>query len=166
MKKLLIIGAGSFSAEVEEMAKLVGYLDIAFLDDNREGKTNQIIGRICDMNRFVNSYPNAIVALGNNELRKKYHLQLIDNGYNIPILIHPTAYVSGDAELSPGCIVRAHAVLSRYVNLHEGVIVNVGGLVDHHCVIHQFSHILMGAVIRNSVVIPELSWINANSVVE
>lgn len=166
MKKLLIIGAGSFSTEVEEMARLVGYSDIVFLDDSFDGNSPHIIGRISDMNKFTDSYHDAIVALGNNETRKKYHLQLKEHGYNIPILIHPTAFVSNDAKLSPGCIIRTHAVISRYVHLYEGVIVNVGGLIDHHCVIHQFSHILMGAVVRNSVRIPEMSWINSNSVVE
>ena len=33
-KSLLIIGAGSFSPEVDELARLIGYTDIAFLDDN------------------------------------------------------------------------------------------------------------------------------------
>ncbi len=32
-KKLLIIGAGKFSTEIEELARLNGYTDIAFLDD-------------------------------------------------------------------------------------------------------------------------------------
>lgn len=31
---LLIIGASSFSFEVDELAKFLGYTDIAFLDDS------------------------------------------------------------------------------------------------------------------------------------
>lgn len=81
-------------------------------------------------------------------------------------LIHPTAYVSADAQLSPGCIIRTHAVVSRYARLGEGVIVNVGALIDHHCEIGRFSHILMGAVVRNSVRIEAGTWVSANTVVE
>lgn len=33
MKSLLIIGAGSFSAEVEALAKLLGYTEAAILDN-------------------------------------------------------------------------------------------------------------------------------------
>ena len=36
MTSLLIVGAGSFSTEVEELARLLGYTDIAFLDDHPE----------------------------------------------------------------------------------------------------------------------------------
>lgn len=33
-KPLLINGAGGFAVEVEEMARLLGFSEIAFLDDN------------------------------------------------------------------------------------------------------------------------------------
>ncbi len=45
---------------------------------------------------------------------------LKENGYHIPALIHHTAYVSPDAQIFPGCIVRAKAVVSRYVKLGRG----------------------------------------------
>ncbi len=35
MKPLLVIGAGSFAVEVEELARLLGYNDIAFWMINR-----------------------------------------------------------------------------------------------------------------------------------
>ena len=45
MSNLLIIGAGSFSTEIEELARLFGYDDIAFLDDNSdiEAKSGHIL---------------------------------------------------------------------------------------------------------------------------
>lgn len=162
MNTLLIIGAGTFSTEVEELARLQGYTDIAFLDD----KAPSAIGTMQDIGKVRDRFDTAIVALGNNENRKRYHKDLRLHNYNIPILIHPTAYVSPDAILSPGCIVRTHAVVSRYVRLGEGVIVNIGALIDHQCEIGAFSHIMMGAVIRGNAKIGELSWVKANDVVE
>ena len=111
-------------------------------------------------------FESAIVAMGNNENRRKYHELLRENGYHIPILIHPTAYVSPDAVLSPGCIVRAKAVVSRYVKLGESVIVNLGSLIDHHCEIGAFSHIMMGAAVRGNAKVEEQSWVKANEVFE
>ncbi len=162
MNTLLIIGAGTFSTEVDELARLEGYTDIAFLDD----KATSAIGTMQDIGKVRDRFDTAIVALGNNENRKRYHLLLKEYGYHIPILIHPTAYVSPDAQLSPGCIIRTHAVVSRYVKLGDGVIVNIGALIDHHCEIGAFSHIMMGAVIRGNAKIRELSWVKANEVVE
>jgi UDP-3-O-[3-hydroxymyristoyl] glucosamine N-acyltransferase len=119
-----------------------------------------------DIGKMRAHYDTAIVALGNNENRKRFHLELLRNNYNIPVLVHPTAYVSSDAQLSAGCIVRTNAVVSRYAKLGEGVIVNIGSLIDHHCDVGAFSMVLPGAVIRNSVKVEPESWIKANSIVE
>lgn len=162
MSSLLIIGAGSFSTEVEELAMLLGYKDIAFLDD----KAPTAIGTMQDIGKMREQYDTAIVALGNNENRRRFHEELKAFDYRIPILIHPTAYVSPDAYLAPGCIIRTHAVVSRYAKLGEGVIVNIGALIDHHCEIGAFSMILPGAVVRKSVKIMPGTWVKANEVVE
>lgn len=165
--RLLIVGAGSFSTEVEELARLLGYDEIAFLDDNAEtARCSPVIGKLNDIEKMRSEFDTAIVALGNNEKRMGLHKQLENHGYQIPTLIHPTAYVSPDAVLSPGCIVRTKAVVSRYAKLGKGVIVNVGALIDHDCEIGEFSHILMGAVVRNSAKVAPRSWIAANQVVE
>lgn len=162
MSSLLIIGAGSFSVEVEELARLLGYSDIAFLDD----KSTKAIGTMQDIGKMREQYDTAIVALGNNENRKRFHEELVRNNYQIPVLVHPTAFVSPDAELAPGCIVRTHAVVSRYAKIGEGVIVNIGSIIDHHCEIGAFSMILPGAVVRNSVKVEPGTWVKANEVVE
>lgn len=165
--KLLIVGAGSFAAEVDELARLTGYEEIGFLDDNPAmARCNPVVGCMGDIAKARKQYDTAIVALGNNDKRKQLHRELEKNGYKIPVLIHPTAYVSPDVVLSPGCIVRTKAVVSRYAKLGDGVIVNVGALIDHDCEIGEFSHVLMGAVVRNSVKVEESSWVRANEVVE
>ena len=165
-KSLLIIGAGKFSTEIEELARLCGYTGIAFVDDRPSGWSSPVIGRMADLPALRSRFGSAIVAMGNNENRKKFHEQLKENGYRIPALIHPAAYVSPDAQIAPGCIVRAKAVVSRYVKLGEGTVVNLGALIDHHCEIGAFSHIMMGAVIRGNAVIGAQSWVRANEVVE
>jgi NDP-sugar pyrophosphorylase family protein len=136
MKSLLIIGAGSFASEVEEMARLIGYSDIAFLDDHPDrARCSPVVGGMDDIVTMKDRFPEAVVSLGNNEARMKYHSILKNTGFTVPVLIHPTAYVSPDAVLSPGCIVRAKAVVSRYARLGEACIINVGGMIDHDCVL-------------------------------
>lgn len=167
MKSLLIIGAGSFSPEVEELASLLGYTDTAFLDDNSStAYCSPVIGTTADIAAFRSQYDTAIVALGNNETRMRYHQILKDNNYKIPVLIHPTAYVSPTAEIAPGCIIRAKAVVSRDVKLGEATILNVGALIDHHVEIGYGCHILMGAVVRNKAKIEPLTRIESLSLVQ
>lgn len=166
MKKLLIIGAGNFPPEVEELARLNGYDEFAFLDDDPKARCQPVIGNLASIPDHITEYPDAIAAFGNNERRLECTRKLIDAGYNIPTLIHPTAYISPDAEIALGCIVRSHCVVSRYVKLEMATILNVGALVDHDCVIGEGSHILMGAVARNMVKLPPMSRIESNQVIE
>lgn len=167
MKSLLIVGAGSFSLEVEELAKCQGFTDCVFIDDNpQKACCRPVIGTTADISSLRTYYDTAIVALGDNADREKFYLSLKDNKYTIPTLIHPTAFISPDAKLNAGCIIRAHAVVSRYVKLGEAVIVNVGALIDHQCEVGSFSHILMGAVVRNRTKIEPHTWVKANEVVE
>ena len=167
MKSLLIVGAGSFSPEVEELAYLVGYDDIVFLDDNPSGAyCSPVIGTTADIEMLRPKYDTAIVALGNNEGRMKYHKDLKRYGYIIPALIHPTAYISPTAFIAPGCIIRAKAVISRDVKLGEATILNVGALVDHHVEIGYGCHILMGAVLRNKVKVEPLTRVESLSVIQ
>ena len=162
MSSLLIIGAGSFSPEVEELASLLGYNDIAFLDDNPStAYCTPIIGTTADLPALRSQYDTAIVALGNNNTRMKYHEVLKRCGYDIPVLIHPTAYVSPTATISPGCIIRANAVVSRDVMIGEATILNVGALIDHHVEIGYGCHILMGAVVRNKVKVEPLTRVES-----
>lgn len=166
-KSLLIVGAGSFATEVEEMARLLGYTDIGFLDDCAEKACcKPVVGSLSDIEAQKGRYENAIVAFGNNQMRLSFTKKVQNAGYTIPYLVHPTAYVSPDANLSEGCIVRAMAVVGRYVTLERACIVNVGGLIDHHCTLGEGTHVLMGAVVRNKVCVPPETWIASNQVFE
>ena len=164
---LLIIGAGSFSTEVEELAMLLGYDGIAFLDDNPDkALSHPVIGTINDIEKYCGRYDNAIVALGNNKSRMDYHNILESFGFNIPVLIHPTAYVSPDAILAQGCIVRTFAVVGRFAELGKAVILNIGAKVDHHCVIGDGSHLLINSVVRASKSVKPLTWLDAGQVIQ
>lgn len=165
--KLLIVGGGSFATEVEELARLVGYEVIAFLDDNAEhALAHPVIGCMQDIDKLRAQYDHAIVALGNNSNRMRYYAMLEAMGYYIPVLIHPTAYVSPDAQLAPGCIVRTFAVVSRYAQLGKATILNIGAKVDHHCIIGEGCHLLINAVVRASKTVDPLTWVEAGHVIQ
>ncbi|MDD3138458.1 MAG: hypothetical protein PHX08_05745 [Lachnospiraceae bacterium] len=164
---LLIIGAGSFSTEIEEMAQLLGYDDIAFIDDNPEKAiSSPVLGTMKAIKEFTSHYQSAIVAMGNNKNRLYYHNILEELNFNIPVLVHPMAYVSPDAKVAPGCIIRIFAVIGRYAELGKTTILNIGAKVDHHCKIGEGSHLLINSVVRGSKTVEPLTWLDAGKVIE
>lgn len=165
--KLLIVGAGSFSTEVEEMARLAGYEEFAYLDDRADcAVSHPVIGTLKDIGKYREQYRHAIVALGNNKNRLYYHEILESFNYSIPILVHPTAYVSPDARLSAGCIVRTFAVVGRYAQIGKASILNIGAKVDHHCVIGEGCHLQIHSVVRASKAVDPLTWVDAGRVIQ
>lgn len=165
--RLLIIGAGGFAIEVEELARLNGYDEIAFLDDNPDdSRCKPVIGRIDEFQKFQKEWPNAIVAMGNNEKRMMIHQKVKACGYNIPILVHPNSYISNDAKIGNGSIIRCFAYVGRYAQLGESTILNIGAKVDHDCAIGEGAHLLIGSVVRNSKNVEPLTWLDTNKVIE
>lgn len=164
---LLIVGAGSFSAEVEEMALLLGYDDIAFVDDHPEAAVSHpVVGKMNEISALRSRYDNAIVAIGNNANRLRFHNILEENNFNIPVLIHPMAYVSPNAKIAPGCIIRTFAVVGKYAELGKTSILNLGAKVDHHCVIGEACHLLINSVVRGAKTLEALTWLDAGQVIQ
>lgn len=52
------------------------------------------MGKISDLERLHEIYDSAFVGIGDNHLRKELIYKLETIGYEVPVLIHPTAYVS------------------------------------------------------------------------
>ena len=85
---LLILGAGGYGHVVREIAEDSGIFDkIDFLDDS----SPLAIGKFGDAEKFLKGYPNAVVALGNAELRLGYIEKLRAAGFQIPAIISPRA---------------------------------------------------------------------------
>ena len=95
MRKLLILGAGGMGRMVEETALQLGYDDIAFLDDAKKEK--DVIGKCCDYGEFLKSYDSAVAAFGDNNMRLLWTERLMEAGYQVPALVHPSAIEIGRA---------------------------------------------------------------------
>lgn len=109
----------SIADRVLQVAGYYSYSDGYRYDPSRENQVTIGVFRLAMKS-------TAIVALGNNQKRKQYYEILKRCSRQNPVLIHPTAYVSPDVVLSPGCIVRTKAVISRNAKLGEGVFFYVG----------------------------------------
>lgn len=169
-RTLLIVGAGGLGQDVAEIASMTGrYTKIAFLDDvptlEKERRYN-IVGNTYELGKFVGEYGYCIAAVSSNKLRMKVHQQIKELGFEIPILIHPTAIVHPLASLECGDIIRAMCFVSSGVDIRECVLLNIGCKIDHNCVIGEGSHIPMGCIVRNEVVVDSYSTFKSNAVVE
>lgn len=160
MTNLLILGAGEYGQLVKELARNK-YTTIDFLDD----KSDVAIGKFEDYRKLKDKYPDAVVAMGNNEVRMEWLVRLEEAGYKLPILISEKAYVSPTAVIEEGCIVEPMAVINANAKVEKGTIVSAGAVVNHNAVVKQGCHIDCNAVVGADAVVPEKMHLNYSQVI-
>lgn len=148
--KLLILGAGQYGMVAKEIAEATGnYMAIAFLDDNNP----MAIGKMQDYEKYTSEYDATIVAIGNAVLR----LDLLNTpeqcGYHIPVLIHPTAYVSTSAEIAAGSFIEPMTVVHTEVVIDKGCIISAGTIVNHNSKIGSGCHLNCGTIVASNSVV-------------
>lgn len=160
MHALLIIGAGGHGQVVAEVASACGYDKIDFLDDQNKCA----IGKIEEFDKYLDQYKEAFVGIGNNTLRAQLLRQLRDTGYEIPTLIHPTAYVSKSAKIQEGVIVEPKAIVNTHSSIDAGSIISVGAIIDHDVCIGTCCHINAGAIVMAGSCIESYQKLDAGEV--
>ena len=159
-KCITIIGASGHGKVCADIARLSGYEQIQFLDDDKSLKycgEYPVIGTTEDV-----PSGDLFVAIGNNDIRKKFcrehHDQLVT-------LIHPSAVIAKDVRTGKGSVVMADAVINPGSVIGDGVIINTGASVDHDNIIGNFTHIAVGAHTAGTVKIGDEVWLGIGAVV-
>lgn len=151
-RSLLILGAGGHGKVVLDVAESMQcYETIHFLDDGKEvGEEvlgHQVIGKISECHLHSRNYTDAIVALGNNEIRLKLTKKLEDLGYYIPILIHSASVVSQYTNIKEGTVIMPQAVVNADAKIGKACIINTGAIIEHDCIVGDGAHIAYRAVL-------------------
>jgi UDP-N-acetylbacillosamine N-acetyltransferase len=164
VKKLLILGAGGYGKTVADVAAQLGYEAVDFLDDGQSG--SHILGKCEEVFRFCNENTQIYPAFGNNAVRMQWVKTLLDTGAEVPVLVHPRAYVSPTAVLETGTVVLPMAVVNTGVRVKMGCIVNIGALIDHDSIIEEGVHLAPGAIVKAENRIPAGCKIESGQVIE
>ena len=166
MRKLLILGAGSYGKTIADVAVQLGcYQKIAFLDDGKEGVPG-VLGKCEDFLQFADESTEMYPAFGNNEVRMAWLERFEEHGIKVPCIVHPSAYVSPLVTLYAGVTVLPMAVVNTGVTVKNGCIINIGALIDHDSIIEAGCHLAPGAIVKAENRIPALSKIESGIVIE
>lgn len=161
--KLTIIGASGHGKVVAEIASLCGYDDIEFLDDNESLSSCGSWSVVGKTDKAIEVNNDIFVAIGNDAIRKRIIVKLGNKKF--PVLIHPSAIVSGDVKLGYGTFVMAGAVINPGVTVGKGCIINTSSSVDHDCVIGDYVHVSVGVHLSGTVTVGDGTWIGAGATV-
>lgn len=165
MSKLVIVGASGHGKVIADIAKLNGYDNIVFLDDDetvKECAGYPVVGVSC---AFSQVERDVVIAIGNAKIRNRLQEQYESHGFYLVTLIHPNATVADTAEIGAGSVVMAGAVINPYAKIGRGCIVNTCASVDHDCAVEDFVHVAVGAHLCGTVNVGAYTWIGAGATV-
>lgn len=168
MGNLVIVGASGHGKVCSEIAELMRYENILFLDDNRRLKLcgqYPVVGTKKDFRKFVSEDTDFFIGIGQADIRKGIQEEIESVGGKIARLIHPDAVVSKSVEIGFGTVIMPGTVVNTGTIIGKGCIVNTSSSIDHDCMISDYCHIAVGAHLAGTVKIGEKTWIGVGAVV-
>lgn len=167
MTSLIIVGAGGHGKCIAEIASMMNKWDeIAFLDDNKVGIEIfgfPVLDRVANFEKYRSKFNCAFVAIGNNHSRLMFLNQMINSGFEIPVMIHPKSIISEYTTIGAGTSIHAGAVINPDVVVGKGSIINTGATIDHDCNIGEGVHLSPGSHIGGTTTIKNLTWVGIGS---
>lgn len=161
-KHIAIYGKSGHGKVVADIAKLLGYNKIIWVDDDENKDAYSFLVYL----EFYHMVP-MILGIGDNIIRKKIMQKLLQHQITLATLVHPSAVVSPSVEIGKGSVIMANAVVNADTVIGEGVIVNSGSVVEHDNVVEDFVHISPNAALGGDVHLKTLSHIGiAASVIQ
>jgi UDP-perosamine 4-acetyltransferase len=155
---LVIIGAGGHGRVVLDILRAGGeYTPVAMLDANASlHNTNingvPVVGSVNLLPKlFTQRVRHAIVAIGDNRVRRSYAKLAEEAGMELINAIHPTASVSQTATLGRNVVAAAGARVCADAKIGDSVIVNTNAVVDHECEVGAGVHVCPGALLAGRV---------------
>ena len=144
---------------------------IGIADRRPENVGEEIAGSVIKhtWNDFDDIYSNgtrqAIIAIGDNREREALFSTLKNVGFNIPTIIHPTAFVEKNVRLKEGNVICAGANIGAMASIGNNCVLYTGSILDHEVVLDDNVFIAPGCNIAGRVKIKNGSFIGIGSTI-
>jgi sugar O-acyltransferase (sialic acid O-acetyltransferase NeuD family) len=172
--RLILIGAGGHARSCIDVIEQQGQYQIAgLIGMPDEVKTQHlgyaVIGTDNDLPELTKTYQYALITVGQiqtTEHRIRLYHQAIQLGFQLPIIIAPTAHVSRHATLGEGSIVMHGAIINAGARVGNNCIINNSALIEHDVTVENHCHISTGAILNGDVTVGAGSLIGSGSVLK
>lgn len=174
MEDVLLIGGGGHCKSIIDSIKSQRHYNIAGIIDNFKDRNSyileeKVIGTDDDLERLYNEgIKKAVItvgSVGDATIRKNIYYKLKKIGYELPVIIDPSAEVSSFAKIGEGTYIGKRAVINADSKINNCAIINTAAVVEHDCFLESFVHLAPGSVVCGNVKVGEGTHIGSNAVV-
>lgn len=172
MENIVLVGFGGHARSVADSIERMGIYNIVGYTDFKASYHDNGYTYLGTDDKLQEIYDagthKAVVTLGQigkDEPRHKLYAMLKKIGFELPVIIDPSAIVSDNAVIGEGTFVGKLAVINSNANIGKMCIINTGALCEHDNVIGDFCHLAVRALCSGTVSIGENSFIGANATI-
>ncbi|HSW44386.1 MAG TPA: acetyltransferase [Phycisphaerae bacterium] len=156
----VIVGAGGHGRVVLDiLLSAHQYQVVGFLDSNPSlhGRRMDGVPILGDLNALpdlrAQGVTRAVVAIGDNGVRRSFAQQIEQAGFELINAIHPSANLARTVSLGRNVVVAAGALVCAHCQIGDSVILNTGCIIDHESMIGTAVHICPGAKLAGRVTV-------------
>lgn len=173
MKELLIFGSGGHSRVAISVANTIGLYTVSYVVDTQTAPskpTEYILGvPVISVSQAIEhakaSGANVFVAIGDNKARKAMHLSLMNLGFEIPALVHPSAILCEECTVGCGCLISANSHIGPEVIVGQSTIINTMANIEHESIVGDYCHVGPNSTVCGRVTIGSSVLIGASSTI-
>jgi len=171
---LILIGAGGHARSCIDVIEQQGQYQIAGLIGMPDEVLAKhlgyvIIGTDSNLPELAKNYRYALITIGQiqtAEHRILLYQQALQFGFQLPIIIAPTAHVSRHAVLGAGTIVMHGAIVNAGAKVGNNCIINTLALLEHDAIVEDHCHISTSAILNGDVAVGAGSFVGSGSVIK
>lgn len=158
---------------VLDILRQAGRCDIAgFVDSSREMTGRRIdglevLGHPDDLPgiRSRLGVEAAVVAIGDNGVRRGFADRLEELDFELINAIHPSANIASSASIGRNMVIAAGALVCAHCQIGDSVILNTGSIVDHESLVGTATHVCPGARIAGRVTIESGAFVGIGATI-
>jgi len=171
---LILIGAGGHSHSCIDVVEQHGQYQIAGLV-GRAGELGAehlgytVIATDNELSELARLHKYALIATGQiqtPDIRMRLYRRVAALGFELPVIVAPTAHVSRHAVVGAGTIVMHGAIVNAGARVGSNCIINSQALLEHDVTVEDHCHVSTGVIVNGNVRVGEGSFIGSGTVIK
>lgn len=171
---IVMIGAGGHARACIDVIEQQGhYLIAGLVGMPAEVRTQRfgyaVIASDDELPQLAKTYQYAFITLGQIQTpdsRIRLYQKAISLGFQLPVIVAPTAHISRHALIGAGTIVMHGAIINAGARVGDNCIINTRALVEHDTIVEDHCHISTGAIVNGGVNIGAGSFVGSGSIIK